>query len=151
MISQKRISQKGIDLIKRFEGLKLKAYVCPDGVWTIGYGHTRTAFAGMKITEAEAERLLLEDLKNFEAAINSLVIDITQGQFDALCSLVFNIGIYAFEESNTRRMIISNPNNPAIAGAFRSWRRDRPVSEGGVILPGLVARREAEIELYFGA
>ena len=94
-------SQTGINLIKKLEGCKLEAYQCSAGVWTIGYGHTGAdVFKGKKITQNDAETLLKTDLKRFETAINNqLIVDLTQNQFDALVSFIYNIGINAFKNS----------------------------------------------------
>lgn len=128
-------------LIKRFEGLRLEAYRCPAGVWTIGYGHTGGVCQGMKITEAEAERLLEEDLKPVLAALPE---GLNVNRMAALASFVFNVGVGAFNRSTLRRMIIENADNPCVADEFARWRYG-----GGKVLPGLVARRRAEAELYF--
>jgi lysozyme len=94
------ISQKGIDFIKKYEGLQLKPYKCPAGKWTIGYGHVTTAEKYDIITEETAEQLLLEDIKTAENVINSVVsIPLKQCQFDALVSLVYNIGNKQFLKS----------------------------------------------------
>ena len=86
------VSQAGIDLIKTFESLALKAYRCPAGVWTIGWGHTRGVRAGMQITEERARELLGEDIAEVERDLPAVVhVDLTQGQWDALVSLGFNL------------------------------------------------------------
>lgn len=128
-------------LIKQFEGLRFEAYRCPAGVWTIGYGHTAGVRQGMKITEAEAERLLAEDLPPVLAALPPGLNDNRKA---ALASFVFNVGVGAFRRSTLRQMIVENPDNPRIADEFSRWRYG-----GGKVLPGLVARRRAEAELYF--
>lgn len=90
----KRINRSGLDLIKSFEDLSLEAYLDPVGVWRIGYGHTKTAKSGMKITEEEAEELLREDLKEFEEFIDTVVkVPITENQFSALVSFAYSVGI----------------------------------------------------------
>src|SRR5574343_1083814 len=106
-----RVSQSGIDLIKRFEGLRLEAYPDPASggePWTIGYGTTRTPAGpvtpGMTITQAQAEEYLRDDLRFFESRINDLVkVPLSQAQFDALVSLTYNIGAGAFERSTLLR------------------------------------------------
>ena len=128
-------------LIKQFEGLRLEAYRCPAGVWTIGYGHTAGVRQGMKITEAEAERLLAEDLK---PVLEALPEGLSDNRRAALASFVFNVGVGAFSGSTLRRMIVENADNPRIADEFARWRYG-----GGKVIPGLVARRRAEAELYF--
>ena len=92
-------------LIKQFEGLRLEAYRCPAGIWTIGYGHTAGVSEGMKITEVEAERLLLEDLKPVLAVLPS---GLNANRRAALASFVFNVGVGAFCRSTIRRLVIEN-------------------------------------------
>ena len=114
-------SQNGIDLIKQFEGLRLEAYQCAAGVWTIGWGHTNGVKKGDKITLAQAEDFLRSDLEKFENAINNLVkTELNQNQFDALVSFVFNIGINAFKQS-TMLKFINNGHFPLAAGQFDRW------------------------------
>ena len=94
------ISQKGIDFIKKYEGLELKPYKCPAGKWTIGYGHVTTPEKYSVITKEIAEQLLLEDIKIAENVIKSSVcVYLNQQQFDALVSLVYNVGNKAFLKS----------------------------------------------------
>ena len=141
-----KTSEKGKGLIKRFEGLHLKAYKCPAGVWTIGYGHTgRDVREGMTITEEEAEGLLADDLVVFECAVARLVrVPIGQGQFDALVSFCFNVGVGNFERSTLLRKINVNPDDRGIADEFKRWNR-----AGGKPLRGLTERRLAEALMYF--
>lgn len=128
------------ELINEFEGLRLEAYRCPAGVWTIGWGHTRGVAPGQKITEAEAERLLDLDLK---PVIDALPPGLTAGQRAALGSLCFNIGVGAFMKSTLRRLVCANPTDPRIPAEFMKWRHSR-----GRELPGLVRRRRAEAAVY---
>lgn len=138
-----RTSHKGIDLIKRFEGLRLKAYKCPAGVWTIGYGHTNNVRPDDIITEQEALELLLIDLKQFEGAINQLVLKtLNQSQYDACISFVFNVGIGNFKKST----LLKKLNAGDFIGAsneFPKW-----VYAKKKKLAGLVRRRQAEKELF---
>jgi lysozyme len=138
-----RISQRGLDLIKRFEGLRLKAYLCPASVWTIGYGSTGPHVReGMAISERDAEDLLRSDLRRFEQGVAKLAPDCSQGQFDALVSFAFNLGLGALRKSTLLRK--HKAGDPAGAAAeFRKW-----VMAGGVRLKGLVRRRAAERDLY---
>lgn len=141
-----RISENGLRLIKSYESLSLRAYRCPAGVLTIGYGHTRTVRPGQTITEREADELLRRDIAEAERAVN-LTADVrllTQNQFDALVSLVFNIGSGNYEKSTLRAKVINNPADPAIRTEFGRW-----VNAGGKQLAGLVKRRAAEADLYF--
>ena len=131
-------------MIKQFEGLRLRAYQCAAGVWTIGYGHTSGVKPGMSITAAEAENLLRGDLQKFENAVGTLGLQLTQNQFDALVSFAFNVGIAALRGSTLLRLIRSGASETAIRTAFGMW-----VKAGGKTLPGLVRRRKAEADLYF--
>ncbi len=130
-----------IQLIKRFEGLYLKAYVCPAGVLTIGYGHTRGVKPGDKINELQAEIYLREDLEEVEKQLNHLSLPVNQNQFDALCSLVFNVGITRFMQSKMLKRIRALDQDASVE--FDDWNK-----AGGKVLPGLVARRRAEKELF---
>ena len=139
----KRTSQSGIELIKSHEGLRLNAYKCPAGVWTIGYGHTSGVAPGMKIIEANAENLLKEDLLRFEIAVNRLVeVPLNQHQFDALVSFCFNVGIGAFENS-TLLILLNKGRYEEAAYQFPRW-----VHGGGQKLPGLIRRRKEERGLF---
>ncbi|MHB0805997.1 lysozyme [Stutzerimonas nitrititolerans] len=136
-------SQRGIDLIKSFEGLRLTAYDDGVGVQTIGYGHTKGVKPGMKITENWAEELLRDDLAEFEAAVNGLVkVRLCQHQFDALVSLVFNIGPGAFSDSTLLRLLNAGLYDDA-ALQFVRWNKG-----GGKVLSGLTRRRMAERKLF---
>jgi len=137
-------SSKGLDLIKSFEGCELKAYTCPAGVLTIGYGHTGPEVQpGMEITCSEAEALLQTDLIKFERAVDNYVtVPIKQCQFDALVSFTYNCGGDAFKNSTLLRLLNSKDYEGA-AGQFGRW-----VNGSSGPLPGLVRRREAEEELY---
>ena len=138
-----RTSGAGIELIKAHEGLRLNAYKCPAGVWTIGYGHTKNVAPGMKIIPAKAEMLLKEDLLRFENAVNDLVeVPLNQNQFDALVSFTFNVGISALESSTLLRLLCLGHYFQA-ASQFSRW-----VHGGGQKLPGLIRRREEERKLF---
>ncbi|HCJ29398.1 MAG TPA: muraminidase [Pseudomonas sp.] len=141
-----KTSQRGIDLIKSFEGLSLTAYPDPGtgaDPWTIGYGHTKGVKQGMKITENWAEELLRDDLAEFEAAVNGMVkVRLCQHQFDALVSLTFNIGASAFSDSTLLRLLNSGMYDDA-ALQFQRWNR-----AGGNVLAGLTRRRMAERKLF---
>ena len=131
-------------LIKSFEQLRLNSYLCPAGKWTIGYGHTEGVNRGMLITEKTADAFLKQDIQKAEAEVNRIEADLTQEQFDALVSFVFNVGTQAFRYSTLRKLIERNPGDPKIADEFRRW-----VYAGNTVLPGLVKRREQEIKLYY--
>jgi lysozyme len=136
----------GLALIKRFEGLKLRAYTCSAGVWTIGYGSTRAVRPGMVITQADADARLREDLSDAEEAVAILIdVPLSPNEFSALVSLVYNIGAGAFGSSTLRRLINSGDRKGA-ALQFKRWNRG-----GGQILNGLVKRRAAETALFVTA
>ena len=139
-----KTSHKGIALIKEFEGLRLKAYKCPGGVWTIGYGHTAGVRPGMVITEAQAEEYLMADLIAFEKHLNGLGLALNQNQFDALISFIYNVGTGNFSSSTMLRKVKANPLDNSIMDEFLRW-----VYSKGRVLPGLQRRRLAEMKLYF--
>lgn len=138
------ISQKGIDLIKRFEGCRLTSYKCPAGILTVGYGHTGSdVHAGMTITQNEADNLLKMDLIVHVNNVNKLVkVPLNQNQFDALVSLEYNVGYGALAGSTLLRLLNAGDYKGA-GGQFGRW-----VYGGGKILPGLVRRRKAETLLF---
>jgi len=139
----KTTSKAGIDLIKRFEGLRLSAYLDAVGVPTIGYGHTRAVQMGQKISEDRADVLLKEDLVRFESAVNRLLtVEVNQNEFDALVSFSFNVGQDALRKSTLLRMLNEGQRQ---AAADQFWRWDKA---GGRILPGLKARRAEERNLF---
>ena len=137
-------SEKGLALTEQFEGLRLEAYQDSVGVWTIGYGHTGPdVHAGLTITQEQASALLLQDAGTAVAAVNRLVtVPLTQNQFDALVDFVFNLGSGNFAKSTLLRELNAG-NTAAAAAQFLVWNR-----AGGVVLPGLTRRRQAEAELF---
>lgn len=137
-------SAAGIELIKRYESLQLKAYRCPAGVWTIGYGHTRGVRRGDTCTPAEAEDFLKEDLRTAEAVVNRECAGLRQCQFDALVSFVFNCGEGNFLKSTLLKCVKANPDNLNIRYEFSRWTKSK-----GVQLLGLIRRRREEADLYF--
>jgi lysozyme len=139
-----KISEKGLSIIKKYEGLKLSAYKCPAGVWTIGFGHTKTAKKGMVITYEQAIELLKSDVIYAENTVSKTQIILTQNQFDALVSFVFNVGYDNFLKSTLLKLVKKDVFNPAISHQFCRW-----VYGGGKVLPGLVKRRKDEAKLYF--
>ena len=139
-----KTSPKGIALIKEFEGLRLKAYLCPGGVWTIGYGHTAGVKPGMLISKAQAEEYLKADLIAFERYLNGLGLALNQNQFDALISFIYNVGTGNFYSSTLLRKVRANPQDNSIMDEFLRW-----VYSKGRVLPGLQRRRLAEMKLYF--
>ena len=131
-------------LIRQFEGLRLTAYRCPSGIWTIGYGHTSNVHKGDTITQSQADEYLRQDIEPIEAYLNNQQLNISQNQFDALTSLIFNIGIPAFSRSTLLKLIKANPDDPAITAQFLRW-----IYSDGKPLPGLQRRRTEEAKLYF--
>lgn len=143
-----KISDKGIEfLIKEEGGIKLKAYKCQAGIWTIGVGHTgKDVKEGMEITKEKAIELLKGDLRRFENVVNkSIKYPIEQHKFDALVSLAFNIGCAAFSNSTVVKKINMGAKMCEVEEAWKMWRKG-----GGKVLPVLVARRGREINLYRG-
>lgn len=141
-----RVSQNGIDLIKKFEGLRLTAYTCPAGILTIGYGHTGADVkSGMRISEEEAERLLWKDTESAQQTVSSFVnVKLSQNEYDALVSFTFNVGPTAFVNSTLLRLLNHGADRKVVAGEFGRWVKagnDQPV-------PGLVRRREQEKKLF---
>lgn len=135
-------SDKGIALIKRFEGLRLTAYKCAAGVWTIGWGHTKGVRKGMKISKAKAESYLRQDLAFFERYVNSsryVPFQPTQAQFDALVSFAFNCG------AGNLRILCKGRTARQVADAMLLYRK-----AGGKVNAGLVERRRAERALFLG-
>lgn len=141
-----KISHEGLALIKHFESLKLKAYTCPAGVLTIGYGSTGPHVKpGMMITEDDANNLLTADLVRFERAVDELVlVPLEQHEADALISFTFNVGIGAFKGSTLLRRVNAANRSSAIL-EFAKWKKG-----GGRVLPGLVSRRAAEAAMFAG-
>ncbi|AVG37688.1 TPA: lysozyme [Enterobacter asburiae] len=141
-------SEKGIALIKQFEGCKLTAYQDSVGVWTIGYGWTQPVDgkpirAGMTIKQETAERLLKTGLVSYESDVSRLVkVGLTQGQFDALVSFTYNLGARSLSTSTLLRKLNSGDYAGA-ADEFLRWNK-----AGGKVLNGLTRRREAERALF---
>ena len=134
-----------IEKLKAFEGFRRDAYRDAAGVLTIGYGHTgRDIREGDRITPYWGEQLLLIDLKEHEAGVRRLRVARTQGQFDALVSLAFNIGIGRLTRSTLLKVIRSGGSKSQITKEFKRW-----VYGGGRRLPGLVKRREWEAKRFF--
>lgn len=140
------ISRAGLTLIKGFEKLRLTAYLDAVGVWTIGYGHTLSAVPGMQISALRALDLLSQDVESAEFTVQRFVrVPITQYEFDALVSLVFNIGGGAFKSSTILRLINERAEPMRIGAEFKRW-----VYGNGKKLGGLELRRAAERRMYLG-
>lgn len=141
-MANRTIGQAGLALIKQFEGCRLIAYQCSAGVWTIGYGHTAGVYKGMKITQAQADAFLKQDVAKFEKYINNLsyvpfTAQLNQNQFDALVSFAFNLG-----QGNVKKMCTGRTINQ-IPSAMQQY-----CKAAGKTLPGLQRRRKAEAALY---
>ncbi|EPU9086317.1 lysozyme [Enterobacter hormaechei] len=141
-------SDKGIALIKQFEGCKLLAYQDSVGVWTIGYGWTQPVDgkpirAGMSINQETAERLLKTGLVSYENDVSRLVkVRLAQWQFDALVSFTYNLGARSLSTSTLLRKLNAGDYAGA-ADEFLRWNK-----AGGKVLNGLTRRREAERALF---
>lgn len=158
-----KVSSNGIIITKQTEQCYLHAYLCPAGVWTIGWGHTKGVKKGDTITMAQAEKYLLADLAEAENIVNKELLNLSQNQFDAIVDFVFNVGSSKFLASTLLKTLKTNPKSDEVATQLRRWvyadgshngkddDKDGVVDESGEkqALGGLVARREAEIELYF--
>lgn len=139
------MSDYAFSRLKEFEGLRLEAYKCRGGKWTIGYGHTKGVREGQRIDEYAANKLLELDVGYVESflAKEPYAEDITQGQWDALVSFMFNLGIGNYLSSTLRKRILEDVNHNDIPNQFRRWNK-----AGGKVLPGLVKRREWEAQMY---
>lgn len=142
--SSKSMSLGDVDLIKESEGLRLKAYLpTPNDVWTIGYGHTKTAKPGMKITQRGAEELLKHDLAWVEAALARYVkVPLNQNQYDALASFVYNLGATNFKNSTLLKKLNAGDYRGA-ADQLPRWNKQK-----GKVLRGLTIRRAKERDLF---
>jgi GH24 family phage-related lysozyme (muramidase) len=139
----RRVNGAALALIQQWEGLRLDAYQDIGGIWTIGYGSTTGVTAGMRITEAEATERLRRDLATAEAAVERAVkVDLTDNQFGALVSLVFNIGAGAFRSSSLLRRLNAGDYDSVPAEMAR-WNK-----VGGKVVRGLANRRAAEAGLW---
>jgi len=144
-----KTSEKGIEFIASHEGFRLKAYKCPAGVWTIGYGHTKGVMPGDVITKEHAIEYLKEDVRDAENAVKRYLNNLNQNQFDALVSFVFNVGSGNFQSSTLLKKAIVNPNDRSISAEFMKWNKAKNSSGVLVELPGLTKRRQQEANLYF--
>lgn len=138
-------SERGVELIKHFEGCRLEAYLCPAGIWTIGYGHTLDVKEGDRVDQEAAEAFLIEDLEEFEDHVQRLVeVDLSQDQFDALVSWTFNLG-YGNLAASTLLAKLNDGLYDEVPEQIKRWTR-----AGGRVLEGLVKRRNAEAALWEG-
>ena len=145
-----------IEKLKEFEGLRLRAYQCAAGVWTIGYGHTHNVRRGDRYTRYYAEEMLREDVRHAEHAVLDLGVCRTQGELDALTSFVFNLGIGKLKGSTLLQLLRKRPEGDEWLQEYgRYWRYDVHrhfmawCYAGGRRLPGLFRRRQWEYERFF--
>lgn len=139
-----KASLDAYELIKQFEGLRLEAYLCPAGIWTIGYGHTSGVSPNSFITIQEADEYLHRDVAAIEMQLNKLNLSLRQCQWDAIVSFVFNVGIGNFKASTLLAKIRINPDDNSIIDEFLRW-----VYANGKVMRGLQKRRLTEMKLYF--
>jgi len=145
-----KVSETGIRLIAKHEGFRSSPYLDAVGVPTIGFGNTfypdntRVKMTDKPITEEKARELLKNIVQGFEREVSKLMCEVKQNQFDAVLSLVYNIGVTAFSRSTLLKRINENPNEQDIAYQFSRWNK-----AGGKVLLGLTRRRKEEAELYF--
>ena len=139
-----KASVDAYELIKQFEGLRLEAYLCPAGIWTIGYGHTSGVSPNSFITIQEADEYLHRDVATIEMQLNKLNLSLRQCQWDAIVSFVFNVGIGNFKASTLLAKIRINPDDNSIIDEFLRW-----VYANGKVMRGLQKRRLTEMKLYF--
>lgn len=141
-MASRKISEKGLNLIKQFEGCRLRAYQCSAGVWTIGYGHTAGVRQGQTITQVQAEEYLKQDCRKFENYVNNkayvpVTAQLNQNQFDALVSFAFNCG------QGNLKTLCAGRSTAQIAAALPKYNK-----AAGKVLSGLVRRRVAEQKLF---
>jgi lysozyme len=143
------VNKAGRDLIKKFEGCKLKAYKCPAGLWTISWGLTfypdgAKVKEGDVITQQQAEDYFNAIVDDFAKKVDALIkSNVTDNNFSALVSFAYNVGMGNFRRSTLLRKVNANPKDPSIRAEFQKWTR-----ANNVVLKGLVRRREAEAKLY---
>ncbi len=138
------VPAQAVELVKKFEGCKLKAYLCPAKVWTCGYGATGADVGrGTVWEQADADQRLADDLRKFAIAVDHMVrVRVTEGQRAALISLAFNVGSVALKESTLLKLLNAGDYHGA-GDQFARWNKG-----GGRVLTGLVSRRAAEQELF---
>ena len=138
-------SKLGLQLIKDFEGLRLKAYRCPSGVATIGWGHTKGVKMGQTITEAQACDYLVEDVGPIERLLNIVGVNFRQEQFDALVSWIFNLGAGNFQHSTLLKKITADASDQEVAAEIVKW-----IYADNKPLVGLKRRRVSEANMFVG-
>lgn len=141
-----KTNERARQIIKSCESLRLQSYLCPAGVWTIGWGHAAGVKPGQTITREQAEALFREDIGQKERALDGLLsVRLNDNQYSALVSLVFNIGQGNFAGSTLRKVINAGPDDrEQITCQWKRWNKS-----GGKVLRGLTLRRQMELDLYF--
>lgn len=141
-----KTNKQALQIIQSCESLRLQSYLCPGGVWTIGYGHTKGVKPGQTITREQAEKFLQEDIEQKERALDGLLsVWLNDNQYSALVSWVFNLGEGNFAKSTLRKVINADPNDrDSITREWLRWNKS-----GGKELRGLTIRRQMELDLYF--
>jgi lysozyme len=143
------VNKAGRDLIKKFEGCKLKAYKCPAGLWTISWGLTfypdgTKVKEGDVITQQQAEDYFNAIVDDFAKKVDALIkSNVSDNNFSALVSFAYNVGMGNFQRSTLLRKVNANPKDKTILAEFKKWTR-----ANGEVLKGLVRRRDAEAKLY---
>lgn len=143
ILMKMKASDRLIEKIKEFEGLRLRAYRDAVGKPTIGYGHTLGVRMGQRVTERQAEEMLRQDLWVAGRLPNTIKEIDTQGKYDALVSFIFNLGVGSFKRSTLYRRILRHAPDKMIQAELMRWTRS-----GGKVLPGLVRRREWEAKRW---
>ena len=145
-----KLNKEGADLIKAFEGCKLKAYQCSAMKWTVGFGNTfyedgKPVMPGHVITQEKADQLFELIANDFAGKVTKLVTaNVTPNQFGALVSFAYNCGIANLQKSTLLKKVNANPNDLTIKDEFAKWNK-----AGGKVLAGLTRRRDAEANLYY--
>ena len=138
-----KISLEGLALIKRFEGCRLESYKCSANVLTIGYGHTSGVKETDTITQDEADKLLQEDVEQFEKHVDdNVTVELGQSQFDALVAWTFNLGVGNLRESTMLKKL-NEADYASVPSEMKRWNK-----AGGKTLDGLIRRRNAEALLF---
>jgi lysozyme len=145
LIGQVKTTPVGVKLVKNYEGLRTKSYLCPASVWTVGYGSTEGVTPGMTITEKQAELMLIKDLGKFEGYVDRTIIRLLiWHEADALVSFTFNVG---FRLKNELKSAVELGNAQLVVYKMSLYNKAK-VNGQYVILPGLVSRRRSEGMLY---
>jgi len=138
-----KISEKGLELLKHYEGCELTAYRCSADVLTIGYGHTKGVTEDMVITQEEADQMLQDEMPEYEGYINDKVtVELNQDQFDAMVCWVYNLGSGNLS-SSTLLKVLNDGDYDGVPEQMKRWNK-----AGGKVLNGLIKRRDSEAKLF---